>query len=160
MANTYDDLVLEPEQVVGGALTRRFLDGVPEVVRALRATGVTLVMIPRRDDLPQGLSMDERARSELGRAEEFAMRSEVAWPLYVGTGYVTELSRQLHVDEAGEHCGPPIRARPSRGALLGYVMVGEGGAIFYTPSGRLAFTQQVRDLAIELVSRVGDPEQP
>jgi hypothetical protein len=152
VADLYADVIFEPKPFTAASVVRRFLDLSPAVASALRAAQASFVMMPEVHDLSRSTHLSERATLELARAEELA-RSLTAWPIYVGTGHLSEVMPSLERTEGGELRGPPLTASPARGVLAGYVLMGEGGAMFYTASGLLAYTSKAQGVVLALLSR-------
>jgi hypothetical protein len=156
VGNAYADLLFEPDPFTAGSVVRYFLDRAPEVVDAVRAAGGAFVMMPERRDFDESVPVVERARVELARAEELA-RDLAAWPIYVGT---SSLSAYLPWLDGADRRGPPLALTPARGALAGYVLMGEGGAMFYAADGRLGHSVMARDWVLELARRRPEPPVP
>jgi hypothetical protein len=152
VVDAYADVIFAPEPFTAVSVVQYFLDLSPGVASALRAARASFVMMPELLDLPWSTHLPERAPLELARAEELA-RSLAAWPLYVGTGRLSAVMTSLESTEGGELRGPPLTASPARGVFAGYVVMGEGGAMFYTASGLLAHTGTAQGVVLALLGR-------
>jgi hypothetical protein len=152
VVDAYADVIFAPEPFTAGSVVRRFLDLSPGVASALRAARASFVMMPELHDLSWSTHLLERVPLELARAEELA-RSLTAWPLYVGMGHLSEVMPSLERTKGGERRGLPLTASPARGVLAGYVLMGEGGAMFYTAGGLLAHTGKAQGVVLALLGR-------
>ncbi len=129
-----------------------FLRRYPEIADRLEASGTRIVVFGLRPffeddrDGPTPEQVTEGFRAALEAAEQVATPGSV---LFVGQCHAGALLRALEADGAGGQ-SPLLELSPRRGALVGFIGPGEGGAIFVTPDGTTAMGSwdRTRDLVL------------
>jgi hypothetical protein len=116
-----------------------FLRRYPDIAAAIEAAGAFVVVSSpplEAEDFDESPSLPrflERVAHALEEAER-ALPARPGWPLHVCYASGSVLPRGPGIWALGEVTS--LVPRPARGAFAGFVIGGEGGAIYFTPSGQ------------------------
>jgi hypothetical protein len=138
------------------------LEKFPDVVEALEKADAVLVLLPgprtfSSDDDGDGAAhfarFVERIRQEVAAGVE-SMSKQKAWPIFVGEGHASDFRSGIPAGENHVRLNP-LPVKPARGTLAGYVIPGEGGALFYIADGsELSSWEGARQFVLDLVRQL------